>query len=52
VAAGQVRFVLVGGNGFGGGPGGDSAVMSWVTANCTPITVGGTSIYDCATPAS
>jgi len=53
VTAGQVRFVLTGGNGgFGGGPGGDSAVMSWVTANCTPITVGGTSIYDCATPAS
>jgi len=26
--------------------------MSWVTANCTPITVGGTTIYDCATPAS
>jgi len=26
--------------------------MSWVTANCTAITVGGTSIYDCATPAS
>ena len=56
VASGQVRFVIVGGNGFGGngfgggmpGGGGNSEVTSWVTTNCTAITVGGTTIYDCA----
>lgn len=49
VASGKIRFVIVG-NG-GGGPGGGqgtSDVTSWVTANCTAVTVSGTTIYDCA----
>ena len=43
--------MIVGGGGFGGGMpggGGNSEVTSWVTTNCTAITVGGTTIYDCA----
>ena len=55
VASGQIRFVIVGGNGFGGGGGpggGNSAVTDWVSTNCTSVTVDGTTIYDCATAGS
>jgi 4-amino-4-deoxy-L-arabinose transferase-like glycosyltransferase len=57
IASGQLRFVLVGGGpggfgggGFGGGGapgGGSSEVTTWVKDTCTPITIGGTTIYDC-----
>ncbi len=57
VAEGQVRYVLVSGNGAGGGPGGggpggstgtSQSISSWVTANGTPVTVSGsaTTLYD------
>jgi 4-amino-4-deoxy-L-arabinose transferase-like glycosyltransferase len=57
VASGDLRYIVLGGGGgpggFGGGgrgPGGRGLgeVASWITAACTPITVGGTTIYDCA----
>ncbi len=49
VASGQVRYAIVGGDG-GGMPGGrgNSDVTAWITANGTPITIGGTTIYDLA----
>lgn len=59
VSSGQLRFVIVGGGGFGGGIpgggapggfGGDTGVSSWVTANCAAVErVGNGSLYDCAT---
>jgi len=48
IASGQLRYVIVNGNGGGPGGGGSSDVTSWVTTNCTAVTVGGTTIYDCA----
>ena len=61
VAAGEVRFILISGNGggLGGGPGGasgsGSAISSWVTANATAVpassyggATGGT-LYDLST---
>jgi len=50
-ASGQLRFILVGGQ--GGGPGGGSTssdISSWVTSTCTAVTVNGTatSVYDCS----
>ena len=42
VSSGQLRFVIL-----GGGPGGNSAVADWVTANCTATAVSGTTVYDC-----
>ena len=58
---GEVRYVLISGNGggFGGGPGGasgsGSAISSWVTANATAVpassyggATGGT-LYDLST---
>ena len=61
VASGQLRFVLVGGQGGPGGPGGSGArtLSSWVASACSPVagsasgslTTGGGSgatLYDCA----
>jgi 4-amino-4-deoxy-L-arabinose transferase-like glycosyltransferase len=55
VASGQLRFIEIGGQ--GGGPGGgnsSSDVSSWVTTNCTAVTVNGsaTSVYDCSAAAT
>ncbi len=49
VAQGRIHYFIGGGN--GGGPGGgssstSSAITSWVTANFTATTVGGTTVYD------
>jgi 4-amino-4-deoxy-L-arabinose transferase-like glycosyltransferase len=59
VASGQVRFVLISGNGAGGGPGGGNgtgqAISSWVTTNGTQVAAsayggatGGATLYDLA----
>jgi 4-amino-4-deoxy-L-arabinose transferase-like glycosyltransferase len=53
VAEGRLRFVLLGGMGAGrAGPGGNSAadLSAWVTANCSVVTIDGstTGLYDCA----
>ncbi|MFI9590372.1 hypothetical protein [Nonomuraea sp. NPDC052265] len=45
LAAGQLRYVLSGGG--RGGPGGDTEVTAWVTANCAAVD-GHTGLYDCA----
>lgn len=56
--SGQVRYVLVnsrgGGFGFGGRGGGTGAIMSWVEANGTPVTIAGsqTQLYDLASSSS
>jgi 4-amino-4-deoxy-L-arabinose transferase-like glycosyltransferase len=51
VASGQLRYVLVGGQGGGPGGSGNQAVTTWVTQNCTSVDYGGTggasSLYDC-----
>jgi 4-amino-4-deoxy-L-arabinose transferase-like glycosyltransferase len=53
VATGQLRFVMLGGGpgGPNGGPGGprqgNSAVVDWVTANCTVTTAASVQVYDC-----
>ena len=51
VASGQLRFVIVGGQ--GGGPGGDSSDASartaWIEANCSQVTSVSSSLYDCST---
>ena len=51
VADGQIHWFVAGGRGgAGGGPGGGdgtgSAIQSWVAANFTAQTVGGTTVYD------
>jgi hypothetical protein len=50
IASGQLRFVIVGGQ--GGGPGGGSADAAarsaWITATCTSVTSVDASLYDCA----
>jgi len=58
VTSGELRFVLVGGNGPGGGgfggSGGSSQVSSWVGANCAAVDAGagnGAALYDCAAAA-
>jgi 4-amino-4-deoxy-L-arabinose transferase-like glycosyltransferase len=56
VAAGEVRFVIVGGRGGPGGPGGpggsagSTEVSAWVQATCAAVEVAGASsaLYDCA----
>jgi 4-amino-4-deoxy-L-arabinose transferase-like glycosyltransferase len=60
VAAGELRYVLLGGGGpgggfggaRGGGPGGgdSNARTAWITATCTPVAIAGSSVdlYDCA----
>lgn len=54
VASGQLRFVIVGGQ--GGGPGGNSsdasARTSWIEANCSAVTSVSSSLYDCASAAA
>jgi 4-amino-4-deoxy-L-arabinose transferase-like glycosyltransferase len=61
IASGELRYVVLGGGGPGGGfngrpgggPGGGdaNARTAWITANCTPVTIAGstTDLYDCAT---
>ncbi|MFI7420596.1 glycosyltransferase family 39 protein [Nonomuraea sp. NPDC049684] len=44
VSSGRLRYVLPGGR---GGPGGDTEVTAWVTANCAAVD-GHTGLYDCA----
>lgn len=49
IASGQLRFVVVGGQ--GGGPGGgatSSDQSAWIEASCTPVTSVSSSLYDCA----
>jgi hypothetical protein len=56
VFAGRLRYVLVGqgaggmpGGGGGFGAGSSSSVATWVTTNCSAVTVGSTTdLYDCA----
>ncbi|MEV3983377.1 glycosyltransferase family 39 protein [Nonomuraea sp. NPDC049758] len=45
VSSGRLRYVLPGGRGGPGG--GDTAVTTWVTANCAAVD-GHTGLYDCA----
>jgi 4-amino-4-deoxy-L-arabinose transferase-like glycosyltransferase len=55
---GSLRYVLLGGGGPAGGPGGffggdgrgsvATERTQWVTASCTPVTDVSTSLYDCA----
>jgi 4-amino-4-deoxy-L-arabinose transferase-like glycosyltransferase len=54
VAAGDIGYYIVGGQGGGpGGPGGGTstarAIASWVEANYTATTVSGTTVYDLST---
>jgi hypothetical protein len=49
VASGELRFFIVSSQGgMGESQGGTSEVTSWVTANGTAVTVGGTTLYDLA----
>ncbi len=54
IAAGQLRFVLVGSQGGFGGPGGgttSSERTAWVTSACTIVSIDGSTssgLYDCA----
>lgn len=52
VASGELRFVLVGGQGGRiGGPTGSSLLSEWVASACTPVDVSAASagtLYDCA----
>jgi 4-amino-4-deoxy-L-arabinose transferase-like glycosyltransferase len=53
VASGQLRFVIVGGQ--GGGPGGSdvaSARTSWIEANCLQVTSVSATLYDCSAAAT
>ncbi|MFT4127417.1 MAG: glycosyltransferase family 39 protein [Gordonia sp. (in: high G+C Gram-positive bacteria)] len=43
VADGEIAYYI--GGGQGGGPGGNSEIAEWVTANFTATTVGGTTVY-------
>ena len=58
VAEGKISYYVSGGGsggvsggGFGGGPGGggNSSIATWVAANYTATTVGGTTVYDLRT---
>jgi hypothetical protein len=52
VADGQVHYFVEGGRTGGfGGRGGSSQISTWVQANFTPMTVGGTTVYDLLAPA-
>jgi 4-amino-4-deoxy-L-arabinose transferase-like glycosyltransferase len=47
VAAGDIHYFVAGGRGgFGGGRGTSGEIQTWVEQNFTPVTVGGTTIYD------
>jgi 4-amino-4-deoxy-L-arabinose transferase-like glycosyltransferase len=47
VAKGEIRYFIGGGQSGGpGGQGGSSSITSWVAANFTSTTVGGSTVYD------
>ena len=49
VADGRIHYFIGGGGGFGGQRGGSDAsneIATWVEANYTATTVGGTTVYD------
>jgi 4-amino-4-deoxy-L-arabinose transferase-like glycosyltransferase len=49
VASGELRFVIVGGQGGGPGGGADSSARTaWISANCAAVTSVSSSLYDCA----
>ncbi|MFN8620803.1 MAG: glycosyltransferase family 39 protein [Chloroflexota bacterium] len=53
IAKGDLRYVLVGGRGFGGfGPGGArNGISAWVQSACVAVTIAGSNahnVYDCA----
>ncbi|HEY2888256.1 MAG TPA: glycosyltransferase family 39 protein [Candidatus Limnocylindrales bacterium] len=48
VATGQLRFVIVGGQGGGPGGNGDSDRTAWIQASCSVVTAVSSSLYDCA----
>ncbi|SFE29995.1 4-amino-4-deoxy-L-arabinose transferase [Actinacidiphila alni] len=55
VSDGRIHYFLGGGQGGGGGMGGSgtaSAITTWVEANFTAKTVGGTTVYDLTSPKS
>jgi hypothetical protein len=49
VAAGKIRYYVGGGMGGNGG-GSNSEIASWVASTFTSATVGGTTVYDLASP--
>ncbi|MEW1952564.1 glycosyltransferase family 39 protein [Terrabacter sp. NPDC080008] len=53
VANGQIHYFAAGGRGFGnqnGGSSSSSEISSWVQANFTPVTIGGSTFYDLTQP--
>lgn len=47
VTAGDIHYYVAGGRGgFGGGRGTSGEIQTWVEQNFTPVTVGGTTVYD------
>jgi hypothetical protein len=46
VANGQIHYFIAGGGGPGGGSGTNSEITTWVEANFTATTIGGTTVYD------
>ena len=49
VASGELRFVIVGGQGGGSGGGTDAADRTaWIQTNCAAVTSVSSSLYDCA----
>jgi len=52
VAAGEIRYFIVGGagGGPGGGAGSSSEITNWVTSNFTATSVGGQTVYDLTAP--
>jgi hypothetical protein len=52
VAAGEIRYFIVGGAGGGpdGGAGSSSEITNWVTSNFTATSVGGQTVYDLTAP--
>ena len=51
VAAGEIHYFAAGGGGGGrGGSGSSSEITSWVEANFTKVTIGGSTFYDLTKP--
>jgi 4-amino-4-deoxy-L-arabinose transferase-like glycosyltransferase len=52
VAAGEIRYFIVGGagGGPGGGAGSSSEITNWVVSNFTATSVGGQTVYDLTSP--
>jgi hypothetical protein len=52
VAAGEIRFFIVGGagGGPGGGAGSSGEITNWVTSNFAATSVGGQTVYDLTAP--